>query len=152
MRAILWITITSLFASIAASAQSRPDSQPVENPGLACFENLAPPDYPKTALQSLIDGSVWATIRVNRQGAPEKIETQVVSAWSEAVKLLTSPVEKVIRAAKIKPECAGKTVTVSFRYQIFGEATADPKVTSRTVGPGLMLIESQPALPTRRSM
>jgi hypothetical protein len=82
---------------------------------------------------------------VNPQGAIDKIETQVVSAWGQGEKLLTPLVEKAIRAAKIKSECAGKKVSVVFRYQLHGEATPNPKVTSRTEAPNIMDIESQPA-------
>ena len=49
-----------------------------------------------------------------------------------------------IRAAKVQPECAGKLDTVVFRYQLYGDATANPKVTSRTDPPNIMWIESQP--------
>lgn len=120
------------------------NAQAASNDGLACFENLAAPDYPKIALQSHVDGSVWTTTQVTPQGGIEKIETQVVSAWGEGPKMLTPPVEKAIRAAKIKSECAGKTVSVVFRYQLHGEATPNPQVTSRTEAPNLMYIESRP--------
>ena len=77
---------------------------------MACFENLAPPEYPNAALRAHVDGSVWTSIHVSPESVPDKIDTQVVSAWSEGAKLLTAPVEKAIRAAKVKPACAGKTV------------------------------------------
>jgi hypothetical protein len=113
--------------------------------GLACFENLQAPEYPSTALQDHVDGSVWTYVHANAQGVPEKIDTQVVSAWSQGNKLLVAPVEKAVRAAKIKPECAGKTISVVFRYELHGNATPNPKVTSRTDGPTIMWIESEPA-------
>jgi hypothetical protein len=55
--------------------------------------------------------------------------------------LLAAPVEKAIRAAKIKPDCAGKTVAVVFRYRLYGEATANPKVTSKSEAANIMDIE-----------
>ena len=78
-----------------------------------------------------MDGSVWTWTNVNAQGGVDKVETQVVSAWSQGEKLLPLPVEKAIRASKIKPEW----------YQLHGEATANPKVTSRNEGPNIMYIE-----------
>jgi hypothetical protein len=146
MRSIVVIGI-ALLSSLNARAQ-RASGTP-SNEGLACFENLNPPEYPKSALQARVDGSVWATPHVSPQGAVEKIDTQVVSAWSEGPKLLTPPVEKAIRAAKIKPECAGKTVLIVFRYQLHGEETSDPKVTSRTEAPNIIWIDSQPAIATQ---
>jgi hypothetical protein len=85
---------------------------------------------------------------VRPQSAVDKIDTQVVSAWGEAPKLLTPAVEKAIRSAKIKPECAGKSVSVVFRYQLQGDATPEPKVTSRTDKPNVMWIESPPVTAT----
>ena len=154
MRSIFFIAIAALLTSVNARAQagSERTSQPASGPdGLACFENLAAPEFPKDALQAHIDGSVWTWTQVNPQGAIDKIETQVVSAWGQAEKLLTPPVEKTIRAAKIKSECAGKKVSVVFRYQLHGEATANPKVTSKTEAPNIMDIESQPATKTEVS-
>jgi hypothetical protein len=127
---------------IAGSAWA---AEPKAQEGLACFENLQAPEYPTTALQDHIDGSVWTYVHANSQGLPEKIDTQVVSAWSAGNKLFVPPVEKAVRAAKIKPECAGKTISVVFRFELHGNAVPNPKVTSRTDGPTLMWIESEPA-------
>lgn len=147
MRRFLLIAVATLVASVGARAeQTQPASQtPSSTDGLACFENLSPPEYPKDALQGHMDGSVWTSTNVNAQGGVDKVETQVVSAWSQGEKLLPPPVEKAIRSSKIKPGCWGKKVSVVFRYQLHGEATANPKVTSRTEGSNIMYIESQPA-------
>lgn len=142
MRNVFLVLITAAFTPLFANAQQ------TSTEGLACFENLATPEYPKTALQAHVDGSVWTTTQVSPQGAVDKIDTQVVSAWGEGPKLLTPPVEKAIRSAKVKSECAGKTVSVVFRYQLHGEPTANPKVTSKTEAPNIMNIESQPASST----
>jgi hypothetical protein len=53
-------------------------------------------------------------------------------------------VEKAVRASKFKPECAGKTVAVVYRYQLHGDAAANPKPTTRTELSNIMFIESQP--------
>jgi hypothetical protein len=139
MRLILFISFSSLLIAFSATAQAAAGG------GLSCFENLTAPEFPQAALQAHIDGSVWTTTHVNAQGTIEKIDTQVVSAWGNGPKLLAPPVEKTIRAAKIKPECYGKNVSVVFRYQLHGEPVANPKVTSRTDPPNLLWIESQPA-------
>ena len=139
MRTISCFALAVLLVPVCGKAQQKPDE------GLACFENLAAPEFPKAALQSHIDGTVWTTTQVSPQGDIGKIDTQVVSAWADGPKLLTPPVEKAIRAAKIKPDCAGKSVAVVFRYQLYGEPTANPKVTSRTEPPNLLWIESQPS-------
>jgi len=146
------MTSGNAFAQQASQTASKTAAAPVAatpavaapDPGLACFENLAPPEFPKSALQAHIDGSVWTWTQVSPQGTPEKVKTEVVSAWGEAPKLLIAPVEKAIRAARIKPDCAGKEVWVVFRYELHGEPVHDPKVTSRTDGPNIMWIESEP--------
>ena len=148
MRRVPFIGVAALLTSLQARAQqtAQPASQTTSGTqGLACFENFATPEYPKNALQTHVDGSVWTWTHLNSQGTVDKIDSEVVSAWGEGPKLLTPPVEKAIRAAKIKPECSGKTVSVVFRYQLHGEATTEPKVTSRNEAPNIMYIESQPA-------
>ena len=154
MRGVLFIAVAALLTSVDARAQqtTQPPSETTSGTdGLACFENLGTPEYPKNALQENVDGSVWTWTQVTPQGTIEKIETQVVSAWAQGEKLLTPPVEKAIRAAKIKSKCFGKKVSVVFRYQLHGEATPNPKVTSKAEAPNIMDIESQPTTKTEVS-
>jgi hypothetical protein len=87
---------------------------------------------------------VYASIQVTPQGAADKIDTQVASSWGDGTKLLTPAVEKAVRASKFKPECAGKTVAVVYRYGLHGEPTANPKATTRTELSNIMFIDSQP--------
>jgi Gram-negative bacterial TonB protein C-terminal len=144
MRSVLFVAASGFMISVSANAQRASTPPPAPNPGLACFENLSMPEYPKAALQAHIDGSVWTTTQVSAQGTIDKIDTQVVSAWHDGPKLLTPPVEKAIRSAQIKSECDGKAVSVVFRYELHGTAEQNPKVTSRTEAPNIMYIESQP--------
>jgi len=153
MRSYLSIALAAFLTSMIGSAQQSSSGQQTSQysgEGLACFENLATPEFPSAALQAHVDGTVWTTTHVNSQGMVERVDSQVVSAWADGPKMLTPPVEKAIRAAKIKSECAGKEVPVVFRYELHGEATQTPKVTSRTEG-NIIYIESQPALTTSLS-
>lgn len=136
---VMLVTLGALLAPASVT------TQPAAEPGLACFENLQTPEYPMAALKEHVDGSVWTKTMVSSTGTIEKIDTDIASAWSNGGKLLTPPVEKAIRSAKIKPDCDGKTISVVFRYQLHGTATAHPKVTSHTEPPNLMWIESEPA-------
>src|SRR3979409_2660471 len=138
MRNVLLASLFAFLLPTYADAESSTE-------GLFCFANIATPEYPTAALQAHVDGSVWTTTHVSPQGAIDKIDTQVVSAWGEASKLLTPPVEKAIRAAKIRSECGGTVVSVVFRYQLHGEATENPQVKSHREEPNLVWIESQPA-------
>jgi hypothetical protein len=146
MRVVSSITLLTLLIPIAGTAQQT--SQPASaNDGLTCFENLAAPDYPRAALDAHVDGSVWTWTTVSPLGSIDKVETEVVSAWSNGPGMLTPQVEKAIRAAKVKSDCAGKKVWVVFRYYLQGDAVANPKVTTRAEGPNIMWIESQPRAP-----
>jgi outer membrane biosynthesis protein TonB len=112
--------------------------------GLECFDNLPTPEFPRAALQQKVDGTVWVNLEVGAGGAVDKLESQVTSAWADGAKLLTPPAEAAVRAAKIKADCAGKKVLVVFRYELHGEPTANPQVTSKKEPSYLMWIESQP--------
>ena len=147
MRSILVIAVAAFLTSVTASAQQQQPKK-TDTEGLSCFENLTAPEFPQTALHSHIDGSVWTWTHVSPQGTIDKIDTQVVSPWGTGPKILTPPVEKAIRAARIKSNCDGKTIWVVFTYQLHGDATPAPKVTSRTEPPNIMWIESQPATTT----
>ncbi len=99
-----------------------------------------------TALEKNVDGSVWTTIQLGPQASVEKVDTQVVSAYSDANKLLVPAVEKAVHATRFKSDCAGKTVFIAFRYQEAGAPVADPKPTSTQDPPNVVFIDSHPPL------
>ena len=142
MRKTLLIAFAALLTSTLGRAENNnaPGTE-----GVACFVNLMTPEYPKAALAAHVEGSIWTWTEVGADGVPGKIESQVVSAWSQAEQMLKAPVEKAIRASMVKPECAGRKVWVVFRYELHGDPVANPTVTSRVENPNIMWIESQPA-------
>lgn len=123
--------------------QQAAQPQPPPDPGFECFDRVETPEFPASALQAHVDGTVWVRLQVTPQGTAGKIETKVTSAWGDAQKLLTPAVEKAIQASKLKAECAGKTVAVVYRYELHGEATGGPKPIVRTES-NITFIESQP--------
>ena len=146
MRKTLLIAFAALLSSTMARAENNNTSVETDAvDGVACFVNLMAPEYPKAALEAHVDGSIWTWTEVGADGVPGKIETQVVSAWSQAEQMLKAPVEKAIHASLVKPECAGRKVWVVFRYELHGEPVATPKVTSRLENPDILWIESEPA-------
>ena len=79
MRRVLFIAVAALLGSVHARAQQTtpPASETTSGAdGLACFESLGKPEYPKKALQETIDGSVWTWTQVSPQGTIDKIETE----------------------------------------------------------------------------
>src|SRR5579862_887940 len=64
------------------------EAVPPPKPGFECFEHAETPDFPHAALQENVDGTVWATFDLTAQGTPDKLQTQVTSAWASATKLL----------------------------------------------------------------
>jgi hypothetical protein len=142
MRTLLLIAATTFGATgIAVSQQAKATSTPS---GLECVNKLATPDFPQAALQAHVDGSVWTWMQVTPQGTADKITNQVVSAYGDGPKLLTPATEKALKDSKFKTSCAGKTVSVVFRYELHGEPTGNPKVTTRNEPPNIVYIESQP--------
>jgi hypothetical protein len=126
------------------------EAPPPATPGFECFERVEPPEFPASALQAHIDGTVWLTLQVTPQGTADKIEPRVTSAWANGPKILSPAVEKAVRASKFKSECAGKTVAVVYRYELHGDAVANPKPTTRTEA-NVMYIESQPEPMAKKS-
>ncbi len=102
-----------------------------------------------TALHDRVDGSIWTTIQLTPQATVEKVDTQVVSAYSAASKLLAPAVEKAVRASTYKSSCAGKAVHVAYRYAVAGAQVANPQVSTREEPPNVVWIESQPPLMTQ---
>ena len=159
MRKLMLIVIASLLTMQFGIAQrgggkggpkGGPPAAPAPPPpaGLECVDNLPTPEFPKAALQAKVYGTVWVNTEVGAQGVPGKIDAQVTSAYAEGARLLTAPAEAAIRAAKFKADCAGKTVLVVFRYELHGDPTANPQVTSRKEPSYTVWIESQPMIAT----
>jgi hypothetical protein len=115
------------------------------NPGFECFESVQTPEFPQAALQSRIDATVWVTLQVTPQLTADKIETKVTSAWADGPKLFAPVVEKILQASKFKSECAGKAVSVVYRYDLEGDPIAAPKSTVKRED-RVMYIESAPEL------
>jgi hypothetical protein len=149
MRILIVVAVASVLNCVPGMAQGRGQMRAAPpEPGLECFAQAPKPEYPETALHEDVTGTVWTTITLTPQDTVGKVDTRVVSAYSDGEKLLVPAVEKAIHAATFKPECAGKTVHVNFRYQIDGVAVANPQPTDRQEPPNVVWIESQPALTT----
>ena len=114
------------------------------NPGFECFSRVETPEFPLAALRAHIDGTVYVWVRLTAQATVDKIDNQVASSWGDGPKLLVPVVEKAIRASAFKPECAGKTVAVVYRYDLHGDAIASPKPETKTEG-NVIYIDSRPA-------
>jgi hypothetical protein len=147
MRTVLVVSIASLFVCVPAEAQvGRQMRAAPPEPGLECFAQLSMPQYPPEALREDVSGTVWTNVKLTPQDTVADIDTRVVSAWSDGTKLLDPAVEKAIRASTFKPDCAGKTVFVAFRYELDGQAVANPQPATRKDPPNVVWIESQPPL------
>ncbi len=144
MRTLLLVASASLLISQYGWAQQKAAATAPVPSGMECVAHLETPEFPTAALEAHVDGSVWTWVTVTPQGTADKIETQVVSAWGKAPQMLTPAVEKALHDTKFKPDCAGKRVAVVFRYELHGEPTPNPQVTSKTESPNIVNIESQP--------
>lgn len=116
---------------------------PPPDPGFECFDQVETPEFPPSALQARVDGTVYIWVHLTPQATVDKIDNQVASSWKDASMLLLPTVEKTVRASKFKSNCAGKTVAVVYRYSLVGAPIAGPKPTTKTEA-NIMYIESQP--------
>jgi hypothetical protein len=98
MRRIAFIAIGVLLSALPGRAQTDQSAAPDE--GISCFVSAPAPDYPLAALDEHVDGSVWTWTTVTAQGTIDKIDTEVVSAWNRAPKLLTPPRKKLFAKQK----------------------------------------------------
>src|SRR5579871_2354871 len=55
---------------------------PPPKPGFECFDQVEAPEFPQAALQQHVDGTVWVTLDVTAQGTPDKIHSEISSAWA----------------------------------------------------------------------
>ena len=149
MRILLVVAVASVLTCVSVKAQGRGQMRAAPpEPGLECFAQMSTVEYPPAALHEDVTGSVWTTISLTPQDTIGKIDTRVVSAYSDGEKLLVPAVEKALRSSTFKPDCAGKTVYATFRYQIEGAAVANPQPASTKEPPNVVWIESQPPLMT----
>ena len=149
MRILFVVSVASVLLCGQLNAQGRGQMRAAPpEPGLECFAQMSTPEYPPAALQEDVTGTVWTTTTLTAQDTIGKIDTRAVSAYSNGEKLLVPAVEKALRASTFKPDCAGKNVSVAFRYQISGEAVANPQPTSTKEPPNVVWIESQPPMRT----
>ena len=116
---------------------------PPPDPGFECMDHAETPEFPQTALQSRVDGTVYVWAHLTAQGTLDKIDTQVASAWANGSKLLVPAVEKAVHASTFKSNCGGKTVAVVYRYDLVGSPVAAPKPAVRTEA-NVMFIDSPP--------
>jgi hypothetical protein len=117
---------------------------PPPDPGFECFDHAETPEFPPSALQARVDGTVYIWVHLTPQATVDKIDNQVASSWKDGPMLLTPAVEKAVRASKFKSDCASKTVAVVYRYDLVGAPVASPKPETKTES-NIMYISSPPA-------
>jgi|SRR5579871_60723 len=120
---------------------------PPADPGFECFDHAETPDFPQSALQAHVDGTVYIWVHLTPQATVDKIDNQIASSWKDGPAMLLPAVEKAVRASKFKSDCAGKTVAVVYRYSLEGAPIASPKPATKTEA-NIMYIESQPETKT----
>ncbi len=148
MRSLFFIAVVSALACVPMMAQGRGQMRAAPpQPGLECFAQMSTVDYPQAALREDVTGTVWTTINLTPQDTVGKIDTRVVSAYSDGEKLLVPAVDKAIRSSTFKPDCAGKNVFIAFRYEIDGQAVANPQPQEKKEPPNVVWIESHPPTP-----
>jgi len=86
----------------------------------ACIEQTQIPTYPRLALFANVQGTVTAKMQLS----PEAFIHQITSSGH---RLLVDGAESAIRAARFHSDCAGRTITLVFEFEIAGTPSEQPK-------------------------
>ena len=125
-----WVRINDQPGNCWDSPQAPPEQQTAEPPAgappdesnISCIERMDLPVYAPLARAARIEGVVTASVRLSAEGSVQDVNSDIPKRDSRI--LLWSPAERVLRNARYRPDCAGKTVTVIFKFQIAGEASS----------------------------
>jgi hypothetical protein len=95
------------------------------------------------AKMARIEASLTASVAISSDGMVQKIENTVDSRYSQAKSLFGTPVEKVIRRAKFRSECSGKTVRLVFHFNLLGMSPNDLKASTSFGYPNIFWIVAE---------
>jgi hypothetical protein len=129
--------------ALGRADQEQP-SQAESNMG--CVERLEIPFYPPLATQARIEGTITASVVLSSEGVVQEIRTGVESKDGQAKKLFGLPVEQVIRQARFRSGCSGKTIRLVFHFNLTSISPSDPRASISFGYPNTFWIVSETPL------
>lgn len=130
---VIIIVMTSLMPATASAAAADCDASAIEKP-----------KYTPLALYARVSGLVVASFHVDAAGAPHEI-------LIEGPKLLTPPVDDLIRRTRFPTECRSQDLEVKFRFRLDETAPPAPSVTFNAPNEFVITAGPQPILCVLRS-
>lgn len=112
MRAAILCEFVLIPLVLAQTTETEPNS--------ACIDQAQIPTYPRLALFASVQGTVTAKVQLS----PEAFIHQITSSGH---RLLVNGAESAIRAARFHSDCAGRTITLVFEFEIAGTPPEQPK-------------------------
>ena len=92
---------------------------------ISCVARIQLPTYPPLAKQAGIQGEVKVSVLLSADSSVERISVDSVIPRGESI--LVGPIKDVLRTARFRPGCAGKTVGLVFLFEIVGKSAIYPK-------------------------
>src|SRR4051794_38402580 len=101
----------------AAASEMRPDDQQT----IECIDRLMVPPYPRIGLITVSSGTLRAVITLGESGTVKSQRFEVISD-PKNLGIFQPAVERALKVSRFRPSCAGRTVSLVFRFKI---ATGD---------------------------
>ena len=91
----------------------------------SCIEQISVPTYPTLARQSGLSGELITSVRLDSGSKVGEVSYELLSGPAKARNLLAPAVEHSVRSAVFARECAGKTLSLIFRFVIDNRPRVD---------------------------
>lgn len=83
-----------------------------------CVERLEMPEYPPLPRQARVQGKQTVSVVLAERGSVVRINSDFHTPAGRSNTYFNAAAEKAIRTSRFSPNCAGKTVTVVFHYEL----------------------------------
>jgi hypothetical protein len=130
----MWIMAMLLIAGLkVGTAQISSDLET----NISCIDRLQMPTFPALARKARVQGTINAVVVLSPQGSVQTMNTK-------GHPLLVPSVEDIIRTAKFRSDCGGKTVTLVFDFRLAGSGSQQPMQSVSFGAPNRFWIAVQP--------
>lgn len=118
-----WRTVLlGLVVLVRATAQQpTATSAPQDATNILCVEKIQIPTYPPLARQARVAGTLSVKVKLGQNGIVSEVSAQSRLNNDRAQAILLTPIEKALRQAQFRTDCAGKVVILEFDFHIDGD-------------------------------
>ncbi len=109
-----------------------------------CIRKLTLPAYPPLAQQARIQGTVSVNVKLSSEAVVREVEFQdEVKPSMPGAGILLKAVSEAVQAAAFEPNCANRTVSLVFIFQLDGTSNGRPRQTVEFGAPNRFWIRSE---------